>query len=112
MDLSAQGQGQHIRPFIESTYLDGSADYAHDGKHIVFISTRSGRHDVWIAAADGSHLRQVTHGGGMDNPRLSPDGTHVVSDLENGENYHLCVTDVETGTVRTLTDYGSDANAR
>jgi TolB protein len=35
-----------------------------DGTRIAFQSTRSSRMEIWTANADGSHVRQVTNGGG------------------------------------------------
>ena len=105
MDLSPSGPGLNARPLIESTHLDGGGDYARDGKHIVFVSTRSGDFEAWIAAADGSHLRQITHAGGVLATRFSPDGRHIVFNRADNKNYHLFVADVETGTMRCLMDH-------
>jgi len=112
MDLSPDGEGLNARPLIVSTHLDGGGDYARDGKHIVFVSTRSGDFEAWIAATDGSHLRQITHAGGVLATRFSPDGAHIVFNRAESKNYHLFVTDVETGTMRRITDHPwSDVNA-
>jgi dipeptidyl aminopeptidase/acylaminoacyl peptidase len=48
-----------------------------DGRHLAFISTRDGASQVYVADADGSHIRQVTRvDGGVQPPLVfSPDGT-------------------------------------
>ena len=54
-----------------------------DGRHIVFdASTMSPDDpafttDIWVMDADGSHGRQVTHGGFDVEPVFSPDGRHL-----------------------------------
>ncbi len=103
MDLRPDGTGLNARPFIVSTHLDGGGDYARDGKHIVFVSTRTGDFEAWIAATDGSHLRQVTHTGGVLATRFSPDGVHILFNRSENKSYHLFVADVETGSTRRIT---------
>jgi dipeptidyl aminopeptidase/acylaminoacyl peptidase len=48
-----------------------------DGRHLAFISTREGASQVYVADADGTHVRQVTKvDGGVQPPLVfSPDGT-------------------------------------
>jgi dipeptidyl aminopeptidase/acylaminoacyl peptidase len=48
-----------------------------DGKHLAFISTRDGASQIYVADADGTHVRQVTRVDGGAQPPLvfSPDGT-------------------------------------
>ena len=56
--------------------------FSPDGKHIVFVSDRSGDDNVWIMGADGSDLRQLTHDGGFRStflsPEWTPDGQYIV----------------------------------
>ena len=57
--------------------VDGLA-WTPDGR-IVFPSLRSGNLDLWTAGADGSNLRQLTHGEGQNSyPCVSSDGRTVV----------------------------------
>ena len=50
-----------------------------DGKHLAFISTRGGEPQIYVADADGSHVRQVTKvDGGVQPPLVfSPDGSRL-----------------------------------
>ena len=54
-------------------------DYSRDGRHLVFVSGRTGNPERWIADADGSRVRQLTKLGleSLGVPRWSPDGRHV-----------------------------------
>ncbi|HYO80994.1 MAG TPA: winged helix-turn-helix domain-containing protein [Bryobacteraceae bacterium] len=113
MDLSESGEGRNLKPLIESTYLDLSVDYSHDGSRILFKSTRSGGHEAWMAAADGSNLRQITQANGLGDPRLSPDGKQIVFDRGEDGNGDIFVADVETGVMRRITNHpATDGNAR
>jgi eukaryotic-like serine/threonine-protein kinase len=48
-------------------------------EHIVFTSYRGGDLDLWIAAADGSNVRQLTRDQGHNfYPSVSPDGRTIV----------------------------------
>jgi len=40
--------------------FDSQPRFSPDGKHIVFVSDRSGNENVWIADADGGHPRQIS----------------------------------------------------
>lgn len=40
--------------------FDSQPRFSPDGRHIVFVSDRSGNENVWIADADGGHLRQIS----------------------------------------------------
>lgn len=51
-----------------------------DGTQIAFTSYRSGYPSIWIMSADGTALRQVTHGSSAFSdyfPSWSPDGTRL-----------------------------------
>jgi TolB protein len=42
--------------------------WAPDGRHIVFMSTRSGRPQIWTMLANGTQLRQLTTQGSNWTP--------------------------------------------
>lgn len=54
--------------------------YSPDGKHIVFVSDRSGADNLWIANADGSGARALTveEHTMFTSPTWSPDGQYVL----------------------------------
>lgn len=50
-----------------------------DGRYIVFSSDRGDAgYNIWRMNADGSNLKQLTHGSYEGNPQLTPDGRWVV----------------------------------
>src|SRR2546428_4795546 len=53
--------------------------YSPDGKQIAFVSDALGGLDIWIASADGSNLRRLTHdpGSKQKDPSWSPDGSRI-----------------------------------
>lgn len=113
LDLSPAGEALQAKPLIESTFLDLSVDHARDGRRIVFKSTRSGSHEAWIAAADGTNLRRITDAGGLGDTRLSPDGSRIVVNRGEGGNADLFVADVGTGLLRRITNHAAtDENPR
>ena len=48
-----------------------SPSYAPNGRHLGFVSTRSGKYQVFIVARDGKNLRQVTKSGNNYQPNWS-----------------------------------------
>jgi len=62
-----------------STSFERHPRFSPDGRHLAFISGRSGRAALWVADADGSHPRQLSN---LDEqvtgfPRWSPDGLRI-----------------------------------
>lgn len=68
------------RLLLRSTRDDFQPAVAPDGSRIAFVSTRSGSHEVWTAAPDGSDAQRLSSFGGarVSSPRWSPDGRRVV----------------------------------
>jgi len=68
--------------------FDAMPVFSPDGKRIAFVSDRSGASNLWVADADGTHLRQLSHteGFGYDyvSPSWSPDGHSVLVSHNNG----------------------------
>jgi Tol biopolymer transport system component len=65
------------------THVDGDAsfpDWSPDGRSIVFDVEADGRCSILLMKADGSHLRDLTHGrpGCEENPSFTPDGRSLV----------------------------------
>jgi dipeptidyl aminopeptidase/acylaminoacyl peptidase len=116
---------------------DNTPRYAAGGKHLAFISSRSGTPQVHIVSIDSGETRQLTRiDGGVQPPlAISPDGSRVafVSDVEiekrgaeephdltrllfrhwdewrENVRHHVFVADVSNGEARDLTpgDYDS-----
>jgi CubicO group peptidase (beta-lactamase class C family)/Tol biopolymer transport system component len=60
--------------------FDAMPRVAPNGNAFVFISDRDGGDNLWLAAPDGSSLRQLSHERGkvMLSPSFSPDGASIV----------------------------------
>ena len=52
--------GGEARAITHGLAFDSQPRFAPDGKHITFVSDRSGNENVWIADADGTHARQIS----------------------------------------------------
>ena len=77
-----------------------------DGRRLAFVSGRSGNVAIWVAAADGSDARQLTHNTRQwpGSPAWSPDGRSIAFDSANvGDHGHIWTIDAEGGTPRQIT---------
>ena len=94
-------------PFIQSSYMDLQPQFSPDGTLVAIASSRANnRNAIWVSKADGSNIRQVTHGPGLAQgyPGWSPQGDHIVFDsvAENGHN-DVWVIDVDGSGLRQIT---------
>lgn len=72
--------GGAARPLLTGTPFESQPVFSPDGRHIAFISDRSGTTNLWIAKADGSEprmLSQETSLNVMTSPSWSVDGETV-----------------------------------
>ncbi len=90
---------------LRSTAWDSHPDYSPDGRHIVFMSSRSGAGEVWVSDADGGDLRQLTHLGAhvASYPKWSPDGTRIAFHARVPDIAEVYVVDVNRGGTRQIT---------
>lgn len=80
-----------------------------DGERVVFQSNRTGRWELYVMAADGSDVRQLTDRPG-DNvtPSWSPDGQHIVFAANDGENSDIYLMNADGSNVQRLTTHPGD----
>jgi eukaryotic-like serine/threonine-protein kinase len=77
-----------------------------DGR-IVFTSYRGGNLDLWITGADGSNLRQLTHGEGLNfYPSVSSDGRTIVFVSTRTGTNSIWKMDIDGGNPVQLTRNG------
>jgi helix-turn-helix protein/WD40 repeat protein len=78
-----------------------------DGTRVAFDSNRDGERAVYIAGADGQHVRRVSGDGFAALPAWSPDGRQlafVKAEAENPRVWNLWSVDLDTLQLRRLTD--------
>lgn len=93
--------------------VDDSASNFHvrpspDGTRIAFDSDRDGERAVYVADANGRHVRRVSADGFAAVPSWSPDGqtlAFVRAEPEHPKVWNLWTTDLTTGTFRRLTNH-------
>lgn len=85
--------GGPARQLTRGLGFDTQPTYSPDGRSILFVSDRSGADNLWIADADGRHVRQISFGDDdtvLVSPAWSTDGRSVFvsryrADLNNVE---------------------------
>lgn len=100
--LRATGQPRVLQ---RSSSDDHHPDYSPDGRLMTFVSGRSGSSEIWIANADGSNPRQLTHLGAhvTSYPEWSPDGTKIAFHARVPDVAEVYVADVREGEARQIT---------
>jgi dipeptidyl aminopeptidase/acylaminoacyl peptidase len=74
--------GSTVRTLATHPANDGQPRWSPDGKHLYFVSSRSGSPQVWKTPVDGGEAEQVTKLPlGVDALRVSPDGKFLVFSL-------------------------------
>lgn len=97
-------QGGEAKPITTGLSFDSEPRFSPDGRHIVYISDRSGANNVWIADADGSQPRALTSdpNTGYISPSWTPDGRYILVSRKSPEYYNsayeLWMYDVEGGS--------------
>ena len=77
--------GGRATRITEGMAFDGQPRFSPDGKHVVYVSDRSGSDNLWIADADGKNARALTK---MEkrqfvSPEWTPDGKYIVVSRNN-----------------------------
>lgn len=95
--------------FITSTYSDWNAQFSPDGEHVVFVTDRSGKPELWMGDREGRHLEKIAQVPSLVrlHPRWSPDGRSIVF-AAKGDVFDTYVLDVATKEVRLFEPHASD----
>ena len=74
-------EGGTATPLLTGTAFESQPRFSPDGSEIVFVSDRSGGHNLWVLAVDGSDTTQITKGNDnlYTSPAWSPDGEYLVA---------------------------------
>ena len=115
VDVYRLQQGRSPEPVVASSFADFQGQFSPDGRHLAFGTTRSGEaSEIWVAAADGSGARQLTHGPGrwQGSPHWAPDGRRIAFDSQNADgHWHVWTIDADGGLPRQITNgLGNETN--
>jgi Tol biopolymer transport system component/DNA-binding winged helix-turn-helix (wHTH) protein len=106
--------GRPPQPLVASSADDHGGQFSHDGRRIVFASGRSGTGiEIWVAAADGSNVQQLTHGPGpwQGSPDWSPDDRHIAYDsMAPDGRWHIWTIGADGGSARQITSEPGEQN--
>jgi Tol biopolymer transport system component len=106
--------GRPPHPLLASSLEDFGGQFSHDGRHIVFSSVRSGdAYEIWLAAADGSNVQQLTHGPGpwQGAPDWSPDDRRIAYDsMAPDGRWHIWTIGADGGSPRQITTEPGEQN--
>jgi Tol biopolymer transport system component len=113
VDLRQPPEKRRPVAWITSTLHQHSPQYSPDGKHLVFVSDRSGYLELWLADAPDWGLRRLTHfdGSAVGSPQWSPDGQEIAFDLRAKGISNVFVINMNTGASRQITQESSDTMA-
>ena len=74
-------EGGTATPLMTGPAFESQPRFSPDGSEIVFVSDRSGGHNLWVLSLDGSDTTQITKGNDnlYTSPDWSPDGAYLVA---------------------------------
>lgn len=104
---SSNLDGTGLINLTNSADYDAEGSYSHDGKSIVFTSSRDGDPDLYMMDANGENVRQITNVDGYDGgPFFSPDDKWIIfrSDRQQQHMLQLFAVSVDGKTEVQLTD--------
>ena len=109
LPLRSETDAGEPRKLIASTFLDADAQLSPDGRHVVFLSDRTGADEIWKANSDGSTPMQLTFlSSYCGTPRWSGSGRDIVFSAEPQGNADLFVISADGGQPRQLTTDSSN----
>jgi Tol biopolymer transport system component len=106
LELTTQnGAKKFDKQIISSSLEDMNPQYSPDGEKIVFVSDRSGNHEIWLSSGQGDKPVQLTnfHGPLCGSPRWSPDSKTIAFDSRPNGNADIFILSAEGGKPQQLT---------
>ncbi|NJD78308.1 MAG: hypothetical protein FIB08_14655 [Candidatus Methanoperedens sp.] len=78
--------------------------FSPDGKNIVFVSNKSGSHDIWIMGRDGKNqIRLIEWDSEETYPAWSPDGKNIAFTSDKSGNMSIWILNLSNMEYRQLT---------
>lgn len=99
------------RRIIASTRWDRQPQWAPDGRHLAFVSDRTGNDELWVSDPEGKHPTMLTRFGDrpVSTPAWAPDGKRLAFHVTTGGVTDVFTTDLDGQRTRRLTTHpGSD----
>ena len=99
--------GRNRRRLTDSPGYDAEGSFSHDGKQIVFTSSRDGDPEIYVMNADGTNVRRITKSKGYDGgPFFSPDDRWIIfrSDRQKEHMLQLFIVGADGQPETQLTD--------
>ena len=108
-DVAVRDSDGSVRLLTSDPDFDGLPSWSPDGTQLVWVTTRNGQNDIYVAARDGTAPAALTNDSAHDVfPRWSPDGTAIAfsSDRDGDQEIYLMAPDGRD--IRQLTHNDSD----
>jgi TolB protein len=87
--------------------LNTSAAVSPDGAKVAMVLSKTGSPNIWVCNADGTGLKQITHGDEDSSPTWSPDGNWICFATKHNERRRLAKIPAGGGTVQYLNTAGA-----
>ncbi len=87
--------------------LNTSAAVSPDGAKVAMVLSKTGSPNIWVCNADGTGLKQITHGDEDSSPTWSPDGSWICFATKHNERRRLAKIPAGGGTVQYLNTAGA-----
>lgn len=106
LDAHHQPVGAAERWFA-STRIDWSPAFSPDGTHLVFASSRTGHHELWLGSIGSDAPKRLTglKASFTGRPQWAADGHHIVFESHQNGNADLYLTDADGSLPQRLTHH-------
>ena len=107
-DTGSEGEVLRVTRIVDDRASNFHARPSPDGRLIAFDSDRDGERGVYIADAEGQHVRRVSGDGFAAVPSWSPDGrtlAFVRAEADRPRVWNIWIVDLDTGEQQRLTSH-------
>lgn len=111
--FSMRSNGTRLKPLINGPLKDEEPDFSPNGRSIAFTSNLHDGPNVFVARADGRHVRQLTKGRRgcyrgrcYLSPSWAPDGKHIAFLSQAGESSNLAVMQPDGSGLEVIAEGG------
>lgn len=100
-------ESRQLRRLTRNGGIDTEPSWGPEGEHLIFTSDRGGRPQLYRIAASGGEPERLTFEGRYNaSPSWAPRGGRVAFVHGDGNRFAIAVMDLESGAMRTVTDFG------